>query len=41
MNIWLTAALIYLALFVISIAIAFIIDTIRIFLKRVMSRGKK
>ncbi|MGB9726409.1 MAG: hypothetical protein ACP5I2_05780 [Fervidicoccaceae archaeon] len=41
MNLWLVAALIYVALFVISITIAFIIDTLRIFLKRVMNRGKK
>ncbi|MEM0021485.1 MAG: hypothetical protein QW039_02860 [Fervidicoccaceae archaeon] len=41
MNLWLFAVLVYIALFVISLTIAFIIDTIRIFLRRVMSRGKK
>jgi len=41
MNLWLVAALIYLALFVISITIAFIIDIIRVFLTRIMNRRKK
>gem|GEM_PF-1789942 len=41
MNLWIVALLIYAALFIISVTIAFMIDTLRIFLKRIMNRGKK
>lgn len=41
MNVWLVALLVYISLFVISITLAFIIDTLRIIFKRLSKRGRK
>lgn len=39
MNVWLIALLVYAALFIISLSLAFMIDTIRAVLRRVLLKG--
>lgn len=40
MNIWLLALLVYVALFIISLSVAFMIDTLRTVLKRILTKGR-
>ena len=38
MNIWLLALLVYVLLFIISLSVAFMIDTLRVVIKRIVTK---
>jgi hypothetical protein len=38
MNVWILALLVYVSLFIISLSIAFMIDTLRLLIKRVVAK---
>jgi hypothetical protein len=38
MNVWVLALLVYVSLFIISLSIAFMIDTLRLLIKRVVTK---
>jgi hypothetical protein len=38
MNVWILALLVYVSLFIISLSIAFMIDTLRLLIRRVIAK---
>lgn len=40
MNIWLLALLVYVLLFIISLSVAFMIDTLRVVIKRILTKSR-
>jgi hypothetical protein len=38
MNVWVLALLVYISLFIISLSIAFMIDTLRLLIRRVIAK---
>jgi hypothetical protein len=38
MNVWVLALLVYISLFIISLSIAFMIDTLRLLIRRVVAK---